>query len=68
MSRGPPVGKGGGTVGGDGRFYWEVVQERHLERLLAMELVEIGGRVKDATAFKEAYDTEVKDFMMRHGK
>jgi hypothetical protein len=33
-----------------------------------MELVEIGGRVKDAAAFKEAYDSEVKDFMMRHGK
>ncbi len=52
----------------NGRLYWEVVQERHLERPLAMELVEIGGRVKDAAAFKEAYGTEVNDFMMRHGK
>jgi hypothetical protein len=52
----------------NGRSYWEVVQERHFELLLAMELVEIGGRVKDAAAFKEAYDSEVKDFMMRHGK
>ena len=52
----------------NGKSYWGVVQERHFERLLAMDLVEIGGRVKDATAFKEDYDIEVKDFMMRHGK
>ncbi len=50
------------------KSYWEVVQEHHFKRLLgvlAMELVEIGGRVRDATAFKEAYDMEEKDFMMR---
>ncbi len=43
-----------------------MVQERHFKRLLAMGLVEIGGRVKDATAFKEAYDAEVK--VMRQGE
>ena len=43
-------------MGCDGKSYWEVVHKRHFERFLATELVEIGGRVKDATAFKEAYE------------
>ena len=49
------------------KIYWEAEQERWAQGDLERELEEICMKVTDATSFKEAYDAEVKDYMLQGG-